>query len=537
MSSDYLKALNIGSGLDTTQIIDAIVNARRVPREKIINGNITERETQTSGFSEIKSALSTFQTNVASYSGINGIKVGSNGTAVTASITNPDKATAFSHNIAVTGLATAQVLAFPDFTSADQSVGTGTLSFTFGTWTGGSFTSNGTTNNVTISNGNGTLEGIAASINDATIGVTASVVKEKDDSYYLMLKSTEGAANAMQISVTEDDAGDSLDQLAYTSYHASRELVAAANATLTIDGVAVTRTSNSVTDVIDGVTLTLNSTTSSAETISASFDTATALAAAQGFVSELNNLVMLLRSKSARGTETVAAGDLAGDPLVRSMINQITDLTNEAIVGFGSSSIYLANYGIMTNRDGSLSLNSTTFTEQYETDPDSFNAILNSRVSSDSSMVSGKVAGDSYVAGNYNFTISGNNATIDGGAMTFADSRYSIGTGNASGLTLTVEGSGANTTVRLGRSLLEKLQSFASTNLAFGNDIDERISDYNEDISNYTKALSDFGKQMDNLRDQYVTQFAAMDAAVASLNRTKESLDMMMDGWRGSMSR
>ena len=89
--------------------------------------------------------------------------------------------------------------------------------------------------------------------------------------------------------------------------------------------------------------------------------------------------------------------------------------------------------------------------------------------------------------------------------------------------------------MRLGRSLLEKLQSFASTNLAFGNDIDERISDYNEDISNYTKALSDFGKQMDNLRDQYVTQFAAMDAAVASLNRTKESLVMMMDVWRGSM--
>ena len=121
--------------------------------------------------------------------------------------------------------------------------------------------------------------------------------------------------------------------------------------------------------------------------------------------------------------------------------------------------------------------------------------------------------------------------------MTFADNRYSVGTGNASGLAITLDGNGASTTVRMGRSLLEKLESFASTNLAFGNDIDERISDYNDDISDYTKALSDFGKQMDSLRDQYVTQFAAMDAAVASLNRTKESLDMMMDGWRGSMNR
>ena len=115
--------------------------------------------------------------------------------------------------------------------------------------------------------------------------------------------------------------------------------------------------------------------------------------------------------------------------------------------------------------------------------------------------------------------------------------RFSTSSGNASGLIITVDGSGADTTVRLGRSLLEKLESFATTNLAFGNDIDDRITDYNEDISEYTKTLSDFGKQMDNLRAQYVDQFAAMDAAVASLNKTKESLTMMMDGWRGSMNR
>ena len=281
------------------------------------------------------------------------------------------------------------------------------------------------------------------------------MVKEADNSFHLMLKSSDGLANAMQISVTEDNAGENLDQLAYTSYDSSRELVAAANATLTIDGVAATRASNSVTDVINGVTLKLNSTTSSAENISARFDTTTALTAAEGFVAELNNLVMLLRSKSARGTETVAAGDLAGDPLLRSMINQITDLTNDPIVGFGPNPIYLANYGVMTNRDGSISLNSTKFTEQYEADPDSFNAILNSRVSTDSSMVSGKVAGDNYVPGNYDFTITGNNATIDSNAMTFADSRYSVSTGNASGLTINVDGNGTNTTVRLGRSLRE----------------------------------------------------------------------------------
>lgn len=537
MSSDYLKALNIGSGLDTTQIVDAIVNARRVPRENLINEDLNEREVKISGFSEIKKALSTFQNNLTVYSGINGLNIANNGTAVTASIANSNNVREFSYDIAVSNLASSQVLAFPNFTSADQSIGTGTLTFAFGTWTSGSFTSNGTTKNVVVGSGNDSLEGIAASINDADIGVTASVVKESDNSYILMLKSSEGAANAMQISVVEDNASNSLDQLSYTSYDASKELLAATNSALTIDGVPVTRTSNQITDLIDGVQLTLNSTTTKAETISASFDAETALLAAQGFVVELNNLITLLRSKSARGTESIAAGELAGDPLVKSMINQITDLTNQGIVGFGTQPIYLANYGILTNRDGSLSLNATKFKEQYADDPAAFDAILNSRVRTDSSMVSATITGDDYVPGNYSFTISGNNATFDAEAMVFSDNQYSTSSSNASGLSITLDGSGTNTTVRLGRSLLDKLKIFSTNQLAFGNDLDGRVSNYNEDISEYTKALSDFDKQMSALREQYIAQFAAMDSAVASLNRTKEALDMMMEGWRGSMKR
>ena len=537
MSSEYLNALNVGSGLDTTKIVDAIVNAQQVPRENVIKKNITTREVQTSSFSEIKNALSSFRTGLGVYSGINGISLNNNGTSVTASLSNVQDASAFSHEISVSSLASSQVLAFADFSSPDAIVGTGTLSFNFGTWSNGNFTSNGTNASVTISDGNGTLEGIAASINDADIGVTASIVKEKDDSYYLMLKSSEGLSNAMQITVTEDVANSSLDALAYTAYDGSKEIVAASNASLTIDGAQITRNSNQITDIISGVTFTLNSTSSNSETISAGFDTNTALVAAQGFVAELNNLTALLRSKSARGTQTTNAGDLAGDPLVRSLLNQISELTNEAIVGFDAEPKYLANYGILTNRDGSLSLDSETFTQNYESSPASFNAILSSRVTSDSSLVSGTISGKNFVPGNYAFVINGNNATIDGNSMTFADNEYSISTGNTAGLILKTEGSGANTTIRIGQSLLDKLDSFAATNLAFGNDIDERVSQYNQDISDYAVSLSDFQKQMGALREQYTQQFSAMDTAIASLNKTKESLDMMMEGWRGSMKR
>ena len=95
MSSEYLNALNVGSGLDTTKIVDAIVNAQQVPRENVIKKNITTREVQTSSFSEIKNALSSFRTGLGVYSGINGISLNNNGTSVTASLSNVQDALHF----------------------------------------------------------------------------------------------------------------------------------------------------------------------------------------------------------------------------------------------------------------------------------------------------------------------------------------------------------------------------------------------------------------------------------------------------------
>ena len=87
------------------------------------------------------------------------------------------------------------------------------------------------------------------------------------------------------------------------------------------------------------------------------------------------------------------------------MINQINSITSEEIVGFGDDPVYLANYGVMTNRDGSISVNAATFRKAYEANLDEFNAILNSRVTTGSSLVSGSLlaAPDTH-RGSYAFT-------------------------------------------------------------------------------------------------------------------------------------
>ena len=130
-----------------------------------------------------------------------------------------------------------------------------------------------------------------------------------------------------------------------------------------------------------------------------------------------------------------------------SLINQIKGITSEEIVGFGSNPVFLANYGVLTNRDGSISVNATTFRKAYKADPDSFNAILNSRVTTGSSLVTGAVSGSRYTPGGYAFTISGSTATIGGDQMSLSDGKYYISSGNASGLNVELNGGGTNTTV------------------------------------------------------------------------------------------
>ena len=536
MSSDYLKALDIGSGLNTSQIVDAIVNAEKVPKETRINNKIEARETQISSFSEIKSKLSSLQSNLSIYDGVNGLSLNKNGTSVTASITDKSKAGQFTHEIGVSSLAKAQTLEFDGFSSASASIGTGSLGFVFGTWSGSTFSANGTTGTVNITTGNDTLDGIAASINDASIGVSASVVQKTSTNYALVIKATTGASNAMQITATEDDISQNLDSISYTAYASDTQVVAGTDALLTIDGISVTRDSNTITDLVDGITLNLFATTSTNETIQATHDVEVALLGAKGFVAELNAVISLMQKLSSRGGESSEKGSLPGDPLVRSLMDQLKSLMNEPIAGFGEASVYLASFGVMTSRDGSVSLDETKFRTEYAADPDAFNAVLNSRVTTGSTFVTGKVTGSNYTAGSYPFTVSGNSATIDGSAMTFSNSQFSIASGNANGLTIEVAGGGTNTTIFMGQSLLDKVSAFVTDTLAFGNDIDERITNYNQDISEYSTQLSDFQTQIDALREKYVNQFAAKDAAIASLNGTKESLNMMMDGWRSMNS-
>jgi flagellar hook-associated protein 2 len=536
MAENFMKTMNVGSGLDTKSIVDSLVSSQKTPKETAIKARLEDRNVKISAFGQVTASVKSLDTTLSDVDGSTGLALSNTGTAITATISDITKATEFSHQFEVSQLASAHTLVFDGYSSSSTALGAGSLVFEFGTWSDGTFTPDASAGSqtITISSNSDTLEDIAGEINDAAIGVTAKLVKTATSNYALSIQSSTGADNAMRITATETSSGSGLANLNYTSFANDVEAVSGADAQFTIDGVDVTRESNVVTDLIEGVTLTMLSTTSSADKIEASYDASSALSSLQSMVDGLNTLISTLKSESRRSQTGIEAGPLAGDPLVRSILEEIRGFTTDPITGFGDDAIYFADFGVKTNRDGTLSIDQDDFEDAFEANPANFSAIVSSRITSASSMVSGTVNGDNYTAGAYSFAISGGNATIDGAAMTLDGGKYHMTSGNAEGLKIEIDGSGANTTIYMGRSLVDQIKTFTEALLASSNDIDDRISQYSEDVSDYTLQLATLDEQMERTRERYLLQFAEMESAVASFKRTGEALTNMMEAWKNN---
>ena len=539
MSVDYLSTLNVGSGLNTTEIIDALVDAERAPAESQITKKREQRTVEISGLGQIKQGFETLNSGLTPATGLTGLVASSTGTALDIQIDDMAKASSFSHSVIVDSVAAGQTLVFDGHAGETASVGTGSLTLSFGTWEAdGSFTANNDRSDVTvnIASGDGTLAGLRDAINAADADVTASILKTSATTYALVLKSREGADHAMRITASEDAGAAGLADFAYSSVDTDIQTIAASDAALRLDGTTITRDSNSISDLLDGMKLTLKSTSSTAALVSSRYDTATATAAMQLVVDGLNGMNEMLGSMSKRGVGGEEDGPLAGDPLVRALQRQLRGFTTTSLTGFQDDPVYLADFGVKTARDGTISLDQDVFRRTFEANPDSFAAITNSRIISSSGLVAASVVGTQPADGVYTFDLADDaSATINGDAMTRDGSDYSIATGDAAGLKLSLTGNGADAKIYVGTSLVEKIGNFASDILALNSDLGLKITRYNADLSDYETELTDLDTRIESIRARYVAQFSAMESAVTSLKETGKSLDNMMDAWRASL--
>ena len=390
MAVDYLSTLNSkGSGLNITQIVDSLVDAEKIPQKDIIENKINQNTTSISAIGEVKNALSYLYTSIKTLLGSTSLIPVSNNTSLTISITDPSIAKSLDSSVTVSTLAAGQTLAFSGFSSTTAVVGAGTLNLERGDWSSGSFVASSTVSSKTLTvSSTDTLSSLRDNINALNYDITASIVGSGDGTFNLVIKSPTGAENALRITATESPSGSGLSSIDNSSTNGAKQKIAGTDASLNVDGISLTRTTNNITDLFEGYQVNLISTVSSAAKLTSSVDTATIKENLQSFVDSVNTARKILNNKTFRGSSTEQAGELASDPVINAVKKKIERLTSDALTGFGPNSVHLSNLGVRTEKDNTLSLNQVILEKELQNNPSSLDAIFNSMYSSSSTLLS-----------------------------------------------------------------------------------------------------------------------------------------------------
>ena len=555
MATDYLSALNAGSGLNVPQIVDALVDAERVPKQQKIDEEKEAATVQISALGALKNELSVFQTNTAALDGQIGLTLSSSTSNVTLNRSDSSIASEFSHTINVSSIANGQVLNFNNggsgFSSITADIGIDSLTIDLGTWaTGPAFTRNGTSSTFSLTAGATSLTDVRDAINNATMGVTASIIEVSEGSYSLMVKSPEGLENAMR--VTTSLSGSEVDVMKYdpennagAAKDSATEVVAASDATFTIDGIAITRSTNTITDLFSGITVDLDDVSASDlgtdQTISSRYSETDALGILETVVSEINFLLSFLQEQSKPGTNGEDGGPLNGDHFIRHTESKIKNLTSTAIVGYDEGEVYLSNFGVVTNLDGTLSIDEQRFREYFEANPEHFAAVTTSMVRTGDAGVTGSAPTDLFTAGVYEFSLGGSGPELtDSNGMTVSMSAgtnrygYAEDTIGATGLLLDTNKATVDTRVYMGRSIMQNLSKYIDDVLMLNGDIDTKIYKLEDDLDTLVDEQESLDAQIANQRTLYVEKFTAMETAVASFRKTGEFLDNLIKSWNSS---
>lgn len=351
------SALGIGSGMDINGIVSQLVSAEGQPQFNAIARQETAAKAIVSGLGSLKSALSTFQTAVQKLNNINLFKTTKavSGNESIVKVTAGAGSAAGSHVMQVTQLAKAQSsIAATEFTGATEVVGSGTMTFSVGAKTPFS---------VTIDASNNTLAGIRDAINGAADnnGVTASIINVNNatntgtiSKLVLTAKDT-GVANGFSVAVTGDAGLSRLD----TSVPANFTGVAAVDAKILIDGQVATRSSNVITDVLQGVTLNLQSAAAlnTDVNVDITLDNAAIKETISGFVTAYNALNSTTDSLGKfAGTSGGSNGALLGDSTLRTIKNDLRQLASAPVTSASSSFNTLKTIGIDIDKDGVMTL-------------------------------------------------------------------------------------------------------------------------------------------------------------------------------------
>jgi len=472
-----LSSAGLGSGLDVNGIVTKLMDIERQPITNL-DAKVVGTKAQITAYGQLKSSLATLQSAAKTLASADTFKT-TKATVADSTLFSATTTTAAqpgSYSIDVRSLATAQKLLSTAFASTADNVGSGTLTFEFGTYSTGdppvTFTNNPdkVTKSVTIPSDASSLADVAGAINAAKIGVSASIIND-GSSYYLSLSPADsGAANALRITVDDADDGNNTDaaglsRLAFDNTTGGiqqlTEKIAPADAELNIDGVTIRKPLNVIDDAIAGVTINLTKADPGVPTtMTVARDDAVVKAAVSGFVKAYNDASKIFADLLAYNVQTGETGALQGEGTVRNIQNQVRSALSQSLSVLPDQIGGMSELGVTFQRDGTL-----TF-EDFK---------LQTTLRNPQKDIQGFFAGSDDAPG-----------------------------------------------------IMKRMGNLLDSMLGTGGMLSARISGLNDRVTSYETQKTALAKRMTAIENRYRKQFTSLDTLVASMNKTSAYLTQQL---------
>jgi len=544
ISNDYISMINKqGSGYNIPVIVDAIVDAAIAPIKTLVTVKKEGVDGAISGMASLKSSARLSQTTINNLSGQEDFTLSSTD-AKTVSLTMNDrsKLDGFSHTITNVTTAKPMTMHVKNWTSltTDKYVQDYLDITVNGTAIDASL--GGVSGRMDINNDSATE--LTAKL-DAISGLSAQMVKVSDNSYTMVVTSEPGSTFTIV-------SPASSNRLNTSGTHSNTDVTASNSASLTFDGVAITRSNNAITDLIDGVTINLlsdnafdnDNDTAIPETVETSITASRSSSKIQetveSLIAELNAYKADINALGFIDEQGDEDGQLANNAYLRRVRQDFLRLMTEPISGYGDKDIHFVEFGIKTTLDGSYIFDKTMFDRTYSREPEKFNALTQDKAYSSDPNV---------------FVFATSTSPIPSGKHVFAQTGKVLShSGTASSKTLTSSASGdkfnfatvdypgflfqaddgtspGNFDIYIGRSAKTKLSNFFADAQKVSGSHDKIVDFYKDQSSSLSARLAKIDKQELLLRARYTEQFSKMEKAVTGSKASQDYITQLVDGW------
>lgn len=369
-----ITSSGVGSGIDINSLVSQLIAAESKPAYDAIQRRETSIQTEFSALGTLKNTLSFFQTQIKSLGAnelFNTYQATSSDTSVFSATANAS-ATAGTYVVQVTQLAQAQKsISTDEYANASAVLATGTITFTSGS--GAVFSAS--------VGGTGALSDVCNAINTATgnFGVSASIVQVDSTvtpgttiSKLVLTSSKVGVDNGFTLTGIDD--GVTVTPIDMAAQQAAEDAI------VVIDGQTATRSSNTITDVVNGLVINLVKANPGTNLqLNVSKNTSAVSSAIANFVSGFNAFSKSMNDLTHIGTDSADRGDLAGDPLVRNLMNNIRTDLSKPVLGASTAFNSLAIIGINIDQYGVMTMDSTKLTNALSTDLNAVATVFSSQ--------------------------------------------------------------------------------------------------------------------------------------------------------------